>query len=91
MFSKAGKWTLMAALGLGAVGAPLGYMAAVAVAAPKEEERHPRIHHAIHDLREAVKELKEADHDFKGHREEAVKACEVAIHQLEICLKVDEK
>jgi len=93
MFSKAGKWALMAALGLGVVGAPLGYIAAVAVAAPKAEEaeRHPHIHHAIHELREAKKELKEADHDFKGHREDALKACDKAIEQLELALKADEK
>ena len=39
----------------------------------------------------ARKALKEADHDFKGHREDAIKACDNAIVQLELCLKVDKK
>jgi hypothetical protein len=56
-----------------------------------EKERHPHIHRAIAELREARKELKEADHDFKGHRDEAVEEVDKAIRQLEICLKVDKK
>ena len=89
MLMKAGKWALMAALGLGVVSVPVGITAAVA--APKEVERHPRIHRAIRDLREAKKALKEANHDFQGHREDALKACDKAIEQLELCLKVDKK
>ncbi len=54
-------------------------------------EHHPHIHGAIHELKEARKDLKEADHDFGGHREEAVKAIDVAIEQLEICLKHDKR
>ncbi len=53
----------------------------------EEKERHPRLRAALHELREARKELKEADHDFGGHREEAVKATDHAIEQIEKALK----
>jgi hypothetical protein len=53
----------------------------------EEKERHPRMRAALHELREARKELKEADHDFGGHREEAVKATDHAIEQIEKALK----
>jgi L-lactate utilization protein LutB len=64
--------------------------------APEKEvykgyEFHPHIHHAIHELREAHKELKEAKHDFGGHREKAVEKVDHAIKQLEIALKFDKK
>jgi hypothetical protein len=62
-----------------------------AAEAREREEHHPHIHKALEELREARRELKEADHDFKGHREEALEAVDKAIRQLEVCLKVDKK
>jgi hypothetical protein len=60
-------------------------------AAPQAEaeflEHHPRIHEALHALREARVELKEAKHDYGGHRDEAIRAIDASIHQLEVCLK----
>ena len=52
-----------------------------------EPEHNPAIHRALKELREARRELKEAKHDFGGHREDALKAVDGAIEQLEICLK----
>ena len=52
-----------------------------------KHEKHPHIRAALHELREATRELKEAAHDFGGHREEALKASEGAIEQLKICLE----
>ena len=52
-----------------------------------KHEKHPHIRAAIHELREATREMKEAAHDFGGHREEALKASEGAIEQLKICLE----
>lgn len=69
--------------------AGLGLLPAIARADGKE--RHPHIRAAIRELREAKKELKEADHDFGGHRVDAIKAIDVAIEQLETCLKFDKK
>lgn len=54
-------------------------------------ERHPHIRAAIRELREAKHELQVADRDFGGHRDEAVEACDKAIHQLEQALQFDRK
>jgi hypothetical protein len=54
-------------------------------------EHHAHIHAAIRELKEARKDLKEGAHDFGGHREDAVKAIDVAIEQLEVCLKHDKR
>ena len=35
----------------------------------------------------AAQELREAAHDFGGHRKEALAAVEAAHHQLKICLE----
>jgi hypothetical protein len=80
-----------AALILGGIGTGTFITSPEAAAREKESERHPHIRRAIEELREARKELKEADHDFKGHRDEAIEDCDKAIKQLEICLKVDRK
>jgi len=56
-------------------------------AAPAEQ--HPQIHDAIAALRNAKAHLEHAAHDFGGHRVDAIKATDEAIHQLEICLKYD--
>ena len=76
---------ILGGVGIGA------YVVPNAVMAREKEEHHPHIRKAIEELREARKELKEADHDFKGHRLEAIEACDKAIAQLEVCLRVDKK
>jgi hypothetical protein len=49
---------------------------------------HPsHMHAALHELKEARTELKEAKHDYGGHREAALKAVDHAIHQLELALE----
>jgi len=52
-------------------------------------ERHPQIHEAIHALENARKHMKEAKHDFNGHREAALRACDEAIIQLRLALESD--
>jgi hypothetical protein len=52
-------------------------------------EQHPEIHDALTALRNARGHLEQAAHDFGGHRAQALKATDEAIHQLEICLKYD--
>jgi hypothetical protein len=59
--------------------------------AQEKRERHPHIHKAIAELKEAKKELEKADHDFGGHRVEAVKAIDHAVKQLEKALEFDKK
>ena len=100
MFVRWSKLALAGVLGLAVVGLPIsgGVAPAPAYAEPrekekeeKEKERHPHIRKALEELREARRDLKEADHDFGGHREEAVEAIDVAIKQLELALKFDKK
>lgn len=57
----------------------------------KKYSFHPHIHHAIHELKEARRELKEAKHDFDGHRADALRAVDAAIVQLELALKFDKR
>ncbi len=51
-----------------------------------DESGHHHIHHALHELKEAKKELLESPHDFAGHREAAVKAIDAAILSLDSLL-----
>ena len=60
---------------------------ATLTADPKEP--HPQIREAIASLRRAKEHLEHAAHDFGGHRVEALRATDEAIHQLEECLKFD--
>jgi hypothetical protein len=60
-----------------------------AAQAAQKNERHPHIRAAIHELKEAKKELEKADHDFGGHRKEAIEAIDVALKQLQKALKFD--
>jgi hypothetical protein len=53
----------------------------------KKYKHHPHIHHAIHEVKEAVHEMKKASHNYGGHRKQAVHDCEAAIKQLHLCLK----
>ena len=52
-------------------------------------EPHPEIRQAIAALRRAKAHMEHAAHDFGGHRVEAIRATDVAIQQLQDCLKYD--
>ena len=54
-------------------------------------ERHPHIRGAIKELQEAKRELQTADHDFGGHRADALRSVDEAIRQLQIALQYDKK
>lgn len=54
-------------------------------------ERHPNIRRAIDALRAARIDLERADHDFGGHRVEAMQAIDRAIGQLELALRFDRR
>jgi len=58
-------------------------------AAAAAAEKHHHIHDAIDALRSARSDLMQASHDFGGHREEAIRAIDASIHQLEVCLQYD--
>jgi outer membrane protein TolC len=59
---------------------------AMPAAAP---ERHPQIRAAMGSLRQAREHLEHADHDFGGHRVEAIRAIDAALDQLQACLQYD--
>ena len=83
------KKALIAFMALGLVAA-LSYTF-VSPAQAGDKEHHPHIRQALKELRECRTELKEADHDFGGHRAEALKSVDEAIVQLEQALKFDKK
>jgi hypothetical protein len=49
--------------------------------------RHPAIRGAIMALERAKAEMQAANHDFGGHREQALLACDAAIAQLRLALQ----
>ena len=57
----------------------------------ERNEKHPHIRAAIHELEEAKRELQRADHDFGGHRVEAIESIDNAIKQLRQALQFDKK
>jgi hypothetical protein len=60
--------------------------AGIALFAQNEPPMHPRLAAAITALRDARAYMAEAPHDFGGHRDAAVKACDDAIRQLDFAL-----
>jgi hypothetical protein len=77
-----GAAALAAGLMLGLSG-----LASVAQAGPEmtmrsEEAAHPRLARAIHEMRDALRELREARDDFGGNKAAAIHDTEVAIHSL---------
>jgi len=52
-------------------------------------ERHPSIQKALEALRTARYDLEHADHDFGGHRVEAMESIDRAIEQLQVALRFD--
>ena len=57
----------------------------------EKNERHPEIRHAIKSLEKAKAYMQNAAHDFGGHREAALRACDDAIKQLNEALQYDKK
>lgn len=58
----------------------------VTVSAQPERLRHPRIAKAIDALEDARAYMREAPHDFGGHRVEAMRATDEALKQLRLAL-----
>ena len=61
--------------------------ASPANAAAPAPSPHPQIQAAINSLQNARAHLLEASHDFGGHRVDAIKAIDKAIHKLGICME----
>ena len=60
-------------------------------AARGRREAHPEIRKAITALESAKKDLQRANHDFGGHRADALAACDRAIEQLRLALQYDKR
>jgi hypothetical protein len=60
----------------------------VAISSPSPAfGRHPEIEEALHALQNAKMHLQRANHDFQGHRVDAIKAIDEADRQLRICMQ----
>ncbi len=57
----------------------------------EKNERHPAIRAAIKALERAKYDLEHADHDFGGHRAEALESVNRAMEQLKLALQYDKK
>jgi hypothetical protein len=57
----------------------------------KKYKSYPHIRHAAYQLKETVTELKEASHNYGGHRVKALEAIDVAITELQACIRFADK
>jgi hypothetical protein len=57
--------------------------------ASSSAQRHPEIHEAIIALRHAREHVTTANHDFGGHRVDALRSIDEAVHQLQTCMDYD--
>jgi hypothetical protein len=53
----------------------------------KKYKHHPHLHHAVHELRHAHRQLKETKHNYNGHKQNALRDIHTAIQQIEALLK----
>jgi Skp family chaperone for outer membrane proteins len=76
----------LATLAFTAAAAPkAATMAAPAALAAPMPVPHPHIQAALEAMHNAHHELEDASHEFHGHREEAIKHLDAAMHEAEIC------
>ena len=61
------------------------------LASAEAAERHPAIRAAINSLEKAKLDLQHADHDFGGHRVEAIESIDRALEQLRTALRYDRR
>jgi hypothetical protein len=70
-----------------AAAAPVPAVAAPAPAAAPAMPPHPEIGAALEAMHNARHHLDDAAHDYHGHRVEAIKHLDAAIHEAEICMQ----
>ena len=68
----------IALLVIGAISLPK-----MARTAPPFEEHHPHLRAAMRELRETRRELESTEHDFCGHKRDAIHEVDEAIRQLQ--------
>jgi hypothetical protein len=64
----------------------MGLMLVLSMPSPAFEP-HPEIREALEALHRAKAHLEHAEHDFHGHRADAIHAIDEAMHQLQICMQ----
>jgi len=69
----------------------LGVIGTSRTANTEPQERHPRIRAAMESLRDAEEYMRRADHDFCGHKVEAMRATGVAMRQLRLAQECDRR
>lgn len=70
---------------------PVTPVAGAATLPPGAIQRHPAMIKAIQALLAARRDIENTNHDFGGHKKEALDACTKAITQLEVALKSDKE
>jgi hypothetical protein len=73
------SWAIALAMLSGFAAYPL----ATRTAQAEDHERNPRIHRALDALHDARDELRDAPHDYHGHKQEALDAIDHAIDRLD--------
>jgi hypothetical protein len=86
---EVGALMLALSFPMAALAAPPASKPQPKAAASPAQEPHPEIHEAIESLRHAREHLNHANHDFGGHRADAIRSIDEAIHQLQICLRYE--
>ena len=79
-----GAFSAFVAVGLAGHSAPA--FAEPQLTMRSEEMAHPRLVRAIHEMRDALRELREAPDDFGGNKAAAIRDTELAIHSLKKAL-----
>jgi hypothetical protein len=59
------------------------------LAVPVPTNHCPNIHHAIDAVQSALNDMSKANHDFCGHKEEAMRAASHALEQLRLAESCD--
>ena len=79
-----GAFSACVALGMAGHSAPA--LAEPQISMRSEEMAHPRLVKAIHEMRDALRELREASDDFGGNKAAAIRDTGQAIHSLKKAL-----
>ena len=79
-----GAAAVLAALAIGGPSTPA--FAAPQLSIQSEEAAHPRVVKAIHEMREALRELEAAPDDFGGNKAAAIRDTRAAIHSMKKAL-----
>jgi hypothetical protein len=83
-FVSAGAAAALMALAIG--GPSTVAFAAPQVSIQSEEAAHPRVVKAIHEMREALRDLEAAPDDFGGNKAAAIRDIRAAIHSMKKAL-----